>query len=526
MRPIGCDFRGTTLRRMRRRRAKEIETGAEGLEVHDAKAAAAGSDRGRGRPEAQCRADGPGAQRAYAAQAQPGRRFRLHELRLARPGARAPAHRGVLRERRQGGRRGGDQGPGHAGVLRPAQHRRAGRPVRALARPAGPDHPPDGQAAGRHPLRADRLGRGVRADRATSSTRLDQPDEAIFYTSGRTSNEAAFAYQLFVRAYGTNNLPDCSNMCHESTSVALAETIGIGKGSVTLDDIYNARAADPGRPEPGHQPPADAVRAGDRQAARGQDHRDQPAARGRAGQLPQPAEAARRGRRRAPTWPTCTCRSGSTATWRCSRRSARCCWSGARSTTSSSAATPAASRPGATTSAGWTGTQVERGDRTVAGADHRGGPDAPRLRPHGLLLGDGADPAPQRGGHDPRGRQPGAGPGQHRQARRRAVPVRGHSNVQGDRTMGIWERPPQHFLDALQAEFGFDPPREHGYDTVDAIRALRDGQAQRLRRAGRQLRPGRARHRGDRRRAARTRADRAGVDQAQPLAPGHAARPR
>ena len=57
------------------------------------------------------------------------------------------------------------------------------------------------------------------------------------------------------------------------------------------------------------------------------------------------------------------------------------------------------------------------------------------------------------------------------------LPVRGHSNVQGDRTMGIWESPPAHFLDRLQAEFGFQPPREDGYDTVDAIRALRDGQA-------------------------------------------------
>ena len=70
---------------------------------------------------------------------------------------------------------------------------------------------------------------------------LTSPNEAIFYTSGRTSNEAAFCYQLFVRAYGTNNLPDCSNMCHESTSVALAETIGIGKATVTLDDVHNAR---------------------------------------------------------------------------------------------------------------------------------------------------------------------------------------------------------------------------------------------------------------------------------------------
>lgn len=67
---------------------------------------------------------------------------------------------------------------------------------------------------------------------------LASPDEAIFYTSGRTSNEAAFLYQLFVRQFGTNNLPDCSNMCHESSGVALSETVGIGKGSVKLEDFY------------------------------------------------------------------------------------------------------------------------------------------------------------------------------------------------------------------------------------------------------------------------------------------------
>ena len=66
------------------------------------------------------------------------------------------------------------------------------------------------------------------------------PDEAVFYTSGRTSNEAAFLYQLFVRQYGTNNLPDCSNMCHESSGVALTESLGFRKGSVTLEDFYNA----------------------------------------------------------------------------------------------------------------------------------------------------------------------------------------------------------------------------------------------------------------------------------------------
>ncbi|MGQ4420754.1 molybdopterin-dependent oxidoreductase, partial [Streptomyces sp. SAS_269] len=69
---------------------------------------------------------------------------------------------------------------------------------------------------------------------------LDSPDEAVFYTSGRASNEAAFVFQLFARAYGTNNLPDCSNMCHESSGFALNETLGVGKGTVSLDDLHHA----------------------------------------------------------------------------------------------------------------------------------------------------------------------------------------------------------------------------------------------------------------------------------------------
>ncbi|HRP06550.1 MAG TPA: molybdopterin-dependent oxidoreductase, partial [Opitutaceae bacterium] len=69
---------------------------------------------------------------------------------------------------------------------------------------------------------------------------LPTPDAAAFYTSGRTSNEAAFLYQLFARQFGTNNLPDCSNMCHESSGAALNATIGIGKGTVTMDDFAKA----------------------------------------------------------------------------------------------------------------------------------------------------------------------------------------------------------------------------------------------------------------------------------------------
>ncbi|MBJ7428668.1 MAG: FdhF/YdeP family oxidoreductase [Bacteroidia bacterium] len=75
---------------------------------------------------------------------------------------------------------------------------------------------------------------------AKNLNELPSPNDAIFYTSGRTSNEAAFLYQLFVREFGTNNLPDCSNMCHESSGVALSESVGIGKGSVTLEDFYEA----------------------------------------------------------------------------------------------------------------------------------------------------------------------------------------------------------------------------------------------------------------------------------------------
>lgn len=69
---------------------------------------------------------------------------------------------------------------------------------------------------------------------------LESPDQAAFYTSGRTSNEASFVYQLFAKEFGTNNMPDCSNMCHETSGSALRPTIGIGKGTVTLEDFYDA----------------------------------------------------------------------------------------------------------------------------------------------------------------------------------------------------------------------------------------------------------------------------------------------
>ena len=108
---------------------------------------------------------------------------------------------------------------------------------RLLARAAGQAHRADGAAA-----RCARTTTPISWDSAFTLiaeelNALSSPDEAVFYTSGRTSNEAAFLYQLLVRSFGTNNLPDCSNMCHESSGAALNQTIGIGKGSVSIKDF-------------------------------------------------------------------------------------------------------------------------------------------------------------------------------------------------------------------------------------------------------------------------------------------------
>ena len=84
---------------------------------------------------------------------------------------------------------------------------------------------------------------------------LDSPDEALFYTSGRLSNEAAFLLQLFARAFGTNNLPDCSNMCHESSGFGLNETLGISKGSVSLEDLEQSDLVFAVRNNPGSNMP-------------------------------------------------------------------------------------------------------------------------------------------------------------------------------------------------------------------------------------------------------------------------------
>ncbi|MBL9187559.1 MAG: FdhF/YdeP family oxidoreductase [Opitutaceae bacterium] len=313
---------------------------------------------------------------------------------------------------------------------------------------------------------------------------LPTPDAAAFYTSGRTSNEAAFLWQLFARAFGTNNLPDCSNMCHESSGVALSESIGIGKGTVTLADFEHAEAIFVIGQNPGTNHPrmlsalADAKARGAKivsinplpevgierfknpqdflhplkafktllgEGARLSDLWLQPRIGGDLAlfkglmKAMLEAEDARPGTvfdpafirehthgfealvadLRSTSWDDVVAASGV-----------------ALESIRAAAAIAGASRA---TIACWAMglTQQPAAVATIQQVTNF------------LLLG----------GH--LGRR-GAG----------VCPVRGHSNVQGDRTMGICERMPEAWLDRLDAEFGVRSPRHHGLDTVGTIRAM------------------------------------------------------
>ena len=159
---------------------------------------------------------------------------------------------------------------------------------------------------------------------------LESPDRAAFYTSGRASNEAAFLYQLFARQFGTNNLPDCSNMCHESSGTALVESLGIGKGTVTLEDFEQTELILIVGQNPGTNHPRMLTSLEHAKKKGASDHRDQPAGARRASSgSPTRIPTSTRPRSISPRIcsapatrsPTCTCRCGSTATSRCSRAS-------------------------------------------------------------------------------------------------------------------------------------------------------------------------------------------------------------
>ena len=320
---------------------------------------------------------------------------------------------------------------------------------------------------------------GILADELRS---LASPDEALFYTSGRLNNEAAFLLQLFARAYGTNNLPDCSNMCHESSGSALGETLGIGKGSVSLDDIHEAdlvfvMGQNPGTNHPrmlsaleetkrnGGQvvavnvlPEAGLMRFKHPQKARG--------VIGRGTEIADQFLHIRAGgdlalfqalnlllleaEDEAPgtVLDHAFIASDTTGFETFAEHARKTRWEDVLEAT------------------GLTREEIEEVHRRVLAGrkvivcwamgltqQKHGVPSIREIVNFLLLRGSIG--------------RPGAG----------VCPVRGHSNVQGDRTMGVWERMPQEFLDALGREFSFTPPAHHGLDAVDSIRAMRDGRA-------------------------------------------------
>ncbi|WP_428955332.1 FdhF/YdeP family oxidoreductase [Streptomyces sp. cg35] len=306
---------------------------------------------------------------------------------------------------------------------------------------------------------------------------LDSPDEAVFYTSGRTSNEAAFLYQLFAREFGTNNLPDCSNMCHESSGSALTETIGIGKGSVLLEDLYKAdliivAGQNPGTNHPRMLSALEKAKSG---GAKIISVNPLPEAGLEKFKNPQTPKGLTKGAFLTDLFLQIRL-GGDQALFRLLNKLILDT-EGATDDAfiaehthgyeEFAAAARAADWDETLKATGLSRADIERTLEMVLAAkrtvvcwamgltQHKHSVPTIREVVNFLLL---------RGNIG----RPGAG----------VCPVRGHSNVQGDRTMGIFERPAPAFLDALEKEFGFAPPREHGFDVVRAIRALRDGDAQ------------------------------------------------
>ena len=311
---------------------------------------------------------------------------------------------------------------------------------------------------------------------------LDSPNEAIFYTSGRTSNEAAFLYQLFVRAYGTNNLPDCSNMCHESSGVGLGQTVGIGKGSVTLDDIHQADTIIVMGQNPGTNHPRmlTALQKAKSNGAKVIAVNPLPEA-GLMGFVnpKSPAQVLSGGTPIADLFLQVQI-NGDVALL----KALMCLMLEEESRAPGSVLDEdfiglhtegfAALREHLAAqdvdalidSAGVSRAEVEealhiilRSRKTIVCwamglTQHKNGVGNVREIVNFLLM---------RGSIG----IPGAG----------TCPVRGHSNVQGDRTMGIHDRPKKAFLDRIQEVFGFDPPRQHGFNTVEAIQAMLEGKA-------------------------------------------------
>ncbi|WP_240139089.1 FdhF/YdeP family oxidoreductase [Streptomyces sp. MUM 178J] len=305
---------------------------------------------------------------------------------------------------------------------------------------------------------------------------LDSPDEAVFYTSGRTSNEAAFLLQLFAREFGTNNLPDCSNMCHESSGSALTQTLGVGKGSVSLEDLHQADLIIVAGQNPGTNHPRmlSALERAKAAGAKIVSVNPLPEAGLERFKNPQTARGLVKGAALNDLFLQIRI-GGDQALFRMLNKlvletpgavDEAFVQEHTHGFEAFAAAAGAADWAETLAATGLDRSGIERALEMILASRRTVVCWAMGLTQHkhavatirevvNLLLLRGAI-----------GR-PGAG----------VCPVRGHSNVQGDRTMGIFERPAPAFLDALEKEFGFAPPRHHGLDVVRSIRALRDGEA-------------------------------------------------
>ncbi len=315
---------------------------------------------------------------------------------------------------------------------------------------------------------------------ARTLNQLDSPDQAAFYTSGRTSNEAAFLWQLFVRVYGTNNMPDCSNLCHESSGTALSAVIGSGKGTVRLSDFDKADAIFVLGQNPGSNHP--------RMLAALERARQNGARIVSVNPLNEPGTQNFRNPQTLDGW------TGKGTALADLHVPVRVNGDVAFLKGLCKAMLEAeAERPGevldrefirahtngfedfAADIAGTSWESIEQGSGVgqetirAAAAIAVAAENTICCWAMGLTQHINAVANIQevinflmlRGNLG----RPGAG----------ACPVRGHSNVQGDRTMGIWEKPDPEWLERLGKEFAFQPPTAHGCDTVDTLRAMADG---------------------------------------------------
>ena len=329
---------------------------------------------------------------------------------------------------------------------------------------------------------ADRIGAALRA--------LPDPAMAEFYTSGRTSNEAAFLYQLFVREFGCNNFPDCSNMCHEATSVGLPESIGVGKGTVQLEDFAQADAVFCIGHNPGTNHPrmlatlrevslrGAPIVVFNPMSERGLERFVSP--QDTAGMLTgQAVRIASRYYRPRIGGDVALLTGMMKRLLELDADDRAAGGSGvldhafiATHTVGFEALVADLRRTewhDIERHSGLTRAEILEATDVYAGAErviicygmgitqHRHGTTNVQQLANLLLL---------RGNIG----KPGAG----------ICPLRGHSNVQGDRTVGITEKPDAALLDGIRRTYGFEPPATHGHDSVAAVRAIAAGRSKAL----------------------------------------------